>query len=423
MTQATPFSPFLLFFTLLLLPLSGQTAEPIKLGFNYPATGPYKEYGISEARAAILAVEEINRDGGVLGRPLELVMKNSASKTDKTIENVNELAAEGVAMIFGGVSSAVAIAGGKAAAKHGLIYFGTHTYANETTGSEGHRYMFRESYNAWMGSKALSFYLNQSLAGKRVFYITADYSWGHSSEASMREFTGTRDTSLHPGILVKFPRPRLQDMEAAITAAEQSGAEVLVLTEAGEDLAMAMNIARNRDLGKKMTIVVPGLTLDTVRVAGVGIMEGVISTVPWCWRIPEMYGFEKGKEFVDAFAKKYQQYPSSSAASTYSIVYQFKSAAERARSLDSEKLIKALEGHSYVGVKDLQTWRAFDHQNIQSVYVVKVKTRNEALQDQFREDFFEVLLSLPGNSAAQTYEQWSAVREAAGKPLILGHSE
>lgn len=394
-------------------------AEAIKLGFNYPSSGPYKEYGLSEVRAALLAVEEINQAGGVMGRPLELVMKNSASKTDRTIVNVQELAAEGVAMIFGGVSSAVAIAGGKEAAKHNLIYFGTHTYANETTGTEGHRYMFRESYNAWMGSKALSYYLNQSLNGKRVFYITADYSWGHSSEASLREFTNTRDTSQHPGVLLKFPRPRLAEVEAALDAAEHSGADVLVLTEAGEDLAIAMNIAHNRKLHKKMTIVVPGLTQDTVRLAGGGVLEGVISTVPWCWRIPEMYGYEAGKRFVNAFTERYQQYPSSTAASTYSIVYQFKDAVERAKSLDTGKLIKALEGYSYTGLKDRQTWRAFDHQNVQSVFVVKVKNRDEILQDRFREDFFDVLLSLPGSAAAQTLEEWQAVRQNAGKPLTL----
>jgi branched-chain amino acid transport system substrate-binding protein len=398
---------------------SVHAVEAIKLGLNYPSSGPYKEYGLSEMRAALLAVDEINQAGGVLGRPLELVTKNSASKPEKSVTNVQELAAEGVSMIFGGVSSAVAIAGGKEAAKHNLIYFGTHTYANETTGTEGHRYMFRESYNAWMASKTLSHYMAKNLNGKRVFYITADYSWGHSSEDSLRELTNTRDTSLNPGVLLKFPRPRLAEVEAALTTAEQSGAAVLVLTEGGEDLAMVMNIAHNRELHKKMTIIVPGLTQDTMRLLGSGVLEGVISAVPWCWRIPEMYGYEAGKHFVNAYADKYQQYPSSTAASTYSIVYQFKDAVERAKSLDTEKLIKTLEGYSYTGLKDRQTWRAFDHQNVQSVFVVQVKSRNDTLKDRFHEDFFDVLLSLPGSDVVQTPEEWQAVRKAAGKPLTL----
>lgn len=73
-------------------------------------------------------------------------------------------------------------------------------------------------------------------------------------------------------------------------------------------------------------------------------------------------------------------YPSSSAASAYSIVQQWADAATRARSLDSEALIKALEGHRYTLLKDEQQWRAFDHQNLQTVYAVKVKNRDEVLK-------------------------------------------
>ncbi len=404
---------------LLLNGVVAVAAEPIKLGFLYPYTGPYKEMGIAEARAALLAVEEINAAGGVLGRPLELLLENTASKPDKAVAAVKSVANQGASMVFGGVSSAVAITAGKEAAKQGLLFFSAHSYANATTGAEGHRYIFRESYNAWMSSKALSFYLNQSLAGKRLVYVTVDYSWGYSTEASMRSFTNTDDNHVNPGYLVPFPRPKHSEIKAALDAAQQSGAEVMVLTMAGDDLAVAMQLVHTMELKKTMTIIVPGLTLDTVRVTGVGLLEGVVSTVPWCWRLPYQYGFEKGIHFVDAFTERYENYPSSSAASTYSIVYQFKDAVERARSLNSERLIEALEDHTYIGLKDQQTWRGFDHQNVQSVHVVKVKTRNDAMKDRFYQDYFDILLSLPGNMAAQTQQEWTAARQAAGKPQQL----
>ncbi|MDO6750186.1 hypothetical protein, partial [Gilvimarinus sp. 1_MG-2023] len=66
-----------------------------------------------------------------------------------------------------------------------------------------------------------------------------------------------------------------------------------------------------------------------------------------------------------------------------------------------------------------QTWRDFDHQSVQSVYVVKGKHRATVLADKFNEDYFEVLLSIPGKTAAKTYEEWSATRQAAGKSLTL----
>ncbi|MBM95815.1 MAG: branched-chain amino acid ABC transporter substrate-binding protein [Oceanospirillaceae bacterium] len=406
-------------FLLVCLPLQVLAADTIKLGLNYPSTGRYKEQGIAQARGALMAVEQINAAGGINGKKLELLTANTASKPDKAVENVKKLAGQGVSMLFGGSSSAVAIAAGKEAKKHDLLYFGTLTYANATTGKEGHTHMFRETYNAWMTAKALAFYLNQDLQGKKIFYITADYSWGHSTEASLRNFTNTQDEVMHPNAVVKFPRPRQADLEAALIKARDAEADVLMLIQFGDDMATALEIAYKMGLRDKMQIVVPNLTLGMAKSAGAGLLEGIVSTVPWCWRVPSMYGFEKGKKFVEDFSDRFQMYPSTSAATAYTIVYQFKEAVERAGSLKTSRLITALEGHTYTSVKDPQTWRKFDHQSVQSVYVVKGKKRAEVLADKFNEDYFEVVLSIPGNTAARTYEQWVAVRERAGKPTKL----
>lgn len=43
-------------------------ADTIKLGFNYPQSGRYKDLGLQQRLAAFLAVEEINKAGGILGK-------------------------------------------------------------------------------------------------------------------------------------------------------------------------------------------------------------------------------------------------------------------------------------------------------------------------------------------------------------------
>jgi len=396
-----------------------MAAEPIKLGLNYPSTGRYKEQGLMQARGALMAIDEINKNGGVLNRPLDLLMANSASKPDKAVRNVNKLADKGVSMLFGGASSAVAIAAGKEAAKRDLLYFGTLTYANGTTGVEGHKHMFRESYNAWMASKALGQYLSEELKGKKLFYVTADYSWGWSTEESLRKFTASTDLKEHEGVTVRFPRPRETDFAEALEAAMNSGADVLMLIQFGDDMASALRLAHRMGLKEKMTVIVPNLTLGMARSAGSGVMEGVIGAVPWSWQVPYKYDYPQGKKFVESFLEKYQTYPSSSAASAYSIVYQFKDAVERSRSLNTTKIIRALENHSYTSLKDEQTWRNFDHQNVQSVYVVRSKPRGEILTSNLRQDFFEVLMKLPASEAARTHKEWLNIRKEAGKPATL----
>lgn len=394
-------------------------ADPVTLGLNYPRTGPYKEEGLEQMRGALLAIDEINARGGVLGRPLRLLARDTASRPEKAVANVDRLVDAGASMLFGGVSSAVAIAAGQRARQRGVLYFGTITYSNDTTGRDGHRYMFRESNNAWMSARVLGHYLAEHLPGRRYFYITADYTWGHSSEDSLRRHTATQDSERHPGVRVPFPGARLADFRAALQQAAASDAQILALVLFGDDLVRAMRIADDMGLTRRLQIVVPNLTQSMIEQAGPGIMQGVIGTEHWTWRVPELEQSPRGQAFVEAFRARYELYPSSSAASAYSIVQQWADAAGRAGSLDSEALIRALEGHRYQLLKDAQQWRAFDHQNVQTVYAVRVRARDAIMQEGSRQDYYEIVARMPGEQAAPTLAEWQAQRREAGRPPRL----
>src|SRR5690606_26484610 len=85
----------------LCLSLNAQANEPVTIGLNYPRTGSYKEEGLAQMRAALLAIDEINARGGVLGRPLRLSSADTASRPEKAVRNVDKLAGEGATMLFG----------------------------------------------------------------------------------------------------------------------------------------------------------------------------------------------------------------------------------------------------------------------------------------------------------------------------------
>jgi branched-chain amino acid transport system substrate-binding protein len=414
-------TPARLFFKLLLvcLPALACAAEPVLIGLNYPATGRLKEDGISEAMGAELAISEINAAGGVLGRPLKMLMANTASKPEKSVENVRAMAEQGAVMMFGGATSPVAIAGGKEAAKYKIPYFGTLTYANETTGIEAQRYMFRECHNARMIGKALANYIKSHLAGEDFFFVTADYIWGTSTEQSLRELAGLQNEQQHPGVRVPFPKPRQGELESALKAADASAAKVLILIQSGDDLVTSLQLLHDMNMDKRFTIIAPSVTLGIARLAGATLMENVITTSPWEWNIPYQFNYPKGKAFVEAFTERFNQYPSSPAASAYNIVYQFRDAAERTGSFNGDKLVATLENYRYTALKDQQSWRAFDHQNLQTVYVIKGKSREEVLADKFHSDFFEVISQVNGEEAAIGYNEWAAERQQAGKPLQL----
>ncbi len=410
----------LLVIAFVIMAVVAASADTVKIGLNYPETGPYSVQGLDQLRAAQLAVEEINADGGILGSKIEIVKKDSKSTVSVTTENVTDLIdKDGVKMVFGGSSSGVAIAAGKVAAQKDKLFFGTLTYSTATTGSKGNRHMFRECYDAWAGAKVLAGYMNSHFAGKKFLYITADYTWGYTTESSFRKFTNTEDTSVHKGTLTPFPGATDADFKKALSFAKMVNPDVLVLVLFGEDMANAVRQATAMGLKDKMQIVVPNLTLGMAESGGAKVMAGVVGALPWSWQVPYKYNYESGKKFVEKFAAKFKRYPSTSGASAYTILKEYKAAVERAGSFDTEAVIAALEGHHYTSLKDEQYWRKFDHQSVQTVYAVKCKPEVEVLKDKYKLDYFEIIDSMPGDDAFITKSEWEAARKAAGVPTQL----
>lgn len=407
-------------FCMIILLSVGIPAQAVNIGLNYPKTGPYSAQGLAQFRAAELAMEEINIAGGIMGQPINLITTDSQSKAYESMRNVERLYDnEKCEMVFGGISSSVAIESGKVAKSRNKIFFGTMTYSNATTGKEGHKYIFRESKNAWMAAKVLGKYLKLNYPDKTFFYVTADYSWGWSTEASIRNFTDTDDKRKHKRSYIPFPGSTDADIAEALNKAKEARADVLILVLFGKDMARGLVMAHNQGLKNTMAVVVPALDLESAQSTGPEYLEDVVGAVPWCWKIPYVYGYEKGKNFVKNFAARYNSYPSIAGACAYTVLNEYKNAVERAKTFDTKTVINALEGHRYVSLKDEQYWRDFDHQSVQTVYVVKCKPANQVLQDKFKQDFFEVIDEMSGDEAARTREEWKQDRREAGKPEYL----
>jgi len=405
---------------LMILMANAYANESIHIGLNYPKTGPYSVQGLDQLRAAKMAVSEINYGGGILGKQIKLIIRDSESSPKTTRKNIIEMIKDyHVKMIFGGSSSAVAIAASEICQQEKVLFFGTLTYSTATTGIHAHRHTFRECYNSWMGAKALGAYLKNHFNQKRYFYITADYTWGHSTEASMRKITDTEDTNYHIGLKIPFPNAKEIHFKRSLAFANMISPDVLVLVLFGKDMENAIRLATSMGMKSKMQVVVPNLTLGMAEGGGPKVMEGVIGALPWCWQVPYKYNYETGKNFVEAFVRRYNRYPSTSGASAYTILYEFKNAVTKTQSFFPTHLVLALENHKYQILKDEQIWRKFDHQSIQTVYAVKCKEKKFVLKDPFKLDYFEIISRISGKDAARTSEEWIRVRQKAGKPLHL----
>jgi branched-chain amino acid transport system substrate-binding protein len=237
---------------LLLVPHSWVYAsqETVTIALNDPETGPYSKQGKDQWKASSLALSEISAAGGILGKKVKIKWYNTKSNPGVAQQNARRaIDIDGVKMIIGGSSSTVAFAVSKVAQELKVPFFGTLTYSNATTGKEGRQRTFRACYNAWMSAKAISKYLNQNYDGKKYFHITADYTWGWSTESSLRELTSTEDKKMHPGVLTPFTS---KDFQTALRKAQEANPEVLVLVLFGDQMAKAVRTAAKMGLKDKM---------------------------------------------------------------------------------------------------------------------------------------------------------------------------
>jgi ABC-type branched-subunit amino acid transport system substrate-binding protein len=391
--------------------------DVVKIGLSYPETGPYAKQGLDQRRSADLAVEEINASGGILGKKVQLVYRDTKSNAKVAKANATELFdREEVPMILGGSSSAVAIATGEVALQKNRLFFGTLTYSTETTGEYGHRHIFRESYDAYAAGKVLSEYLKKNFAGQKYFYITANYTWGWTTESVLRNFTNTKDVAVHPEVLTELGA---KDFKEALKKAKESKASVLVLSLFGRDMEIAVRQADEMGLKNRMQIIVPSLNDDMAQGAGPEAMEGVIGSLPWIWNVPFTYKYPRGIAFVNTYEERHQRYPTTSGASAYVILHEYKEAVERAKSFETKAVIKALEGHTYTGLKDQQQWRSWDHQSIQTVYAVKCKPAAEVKKSKYQQDYFTIINVMKGEEAAVDRTEWTEIREMVGMKATL----
>lgn len=93
--KATRFYPMLLMFLLLSLTAGmAMAATPIKIGALFSVTGPPSFLGEPERNTAQMLVEEINKAGGVKGRPLELVVYDTQGDATKAVQAATRLIKE-----------------------------------------------------------------------------------------------------------------------------------------------------------------------------------------------------------------------------------------------------------------------------------------------------------------------------------------
>lgn len=172
------------------------TGDPINFGFIGSLSGPFAPWGVSVRNGMEMAVEEINAEGGVLGRPLALIERDTGNVPEEGVTALAGMVERDDIVAAGGlISSDVALATSREAEALQVPLFLVKAGSDAILTTES-RYTFRTCLPAApmnMGPLA-QFIEDQGMT--RVGALIADYAWGRAIEAAVMDQIAELDIEL-----------------------------------------------------------------------------------------------------------------------------------------------------------------------------------------------------------------------------------
>jgi branched-chain amino acid transport system substrate-binding protein len=164
-----------------------QAKKPLIIGLTCDATGTFADSGQADRRGMILAIEEQNARGGVLGRPIEARWEDTETDPSVAVRKAQKLIErDKIDFMIGALSSGVAAPLSELAQRYGIIYFNSNSSADTVSGEKCQRVNFVWDANGYMFNQALGPLVAKNL-GKRWFLLTHDYVWGKNVTAGTRD--------------------------------------------------------------------------------------------------------------------------------------------------------------------------------------------------------------------------------------------
>ena len=325
-------------------PAGGIAAEdPIVIGLVHTLSGPIGMYGKSCDIAGQIAVEEINQKGGVLGRPFKMISRDDKLNPEVGLREAKSLVIdEKAAFLTGTISSAVSLALSEYSRANKMLYFITNAQSSRITEEMGHRYLFRINTNSFPYHGVPATLAAKKWKGKKICVTGPDYEWG---KVAARDFFEIYKKSVPDAEIVREVWVPLgtNDYTPYISSMMSSGADILQHSfYGGMDLAFTKQ-ATMMGLFKKMHVSAScsGDAETWYKVKkGQPYPEGAVATCRypyWAFENP------RNKEFARKFAEKTDIAPNYGAVYQYITIHALADVIAEVGSLDTEKIITALE--------------------------------------------------------------------------------
>lgn len=362
---------------------SADTAsnEPIKIGAILSTTGPAAPLGEPERKALLMEVEQINKEGGVDGRQIELFIEDDQSDPKNANTAMSKLIDEkGVIAVIGGTSSSssmaiktrvdqakipqIALAAGIAITKD----------ANDMSKTDP--WVFRTAQSDDIAVKRVVDYLKNELGIKKFAIIHDTNAFGQSGADELQKVAPGAGLEI---VAVESYKTDDTDMTSQLTKVKGEQPEVVVVwgTNPGpaiiaknmRQLKMTMPFVGSHGIANKTFITLAGAAAE-----GVVFPSGKIL-------VPSSATGEQAEAinaFLEDYNAKYGEPANHFAAHAYDAIHILTKSLKVAGT-DSEKLRKEIENtKEYVGLDGIFNYAADNHDGMATSDLIMIEIKNGA---------------------------------------------
>ena len=330
-----------------------------------------------------LAVEQINASGGVLGKKVQLVIRDDNGNPGDAVRAAEELyTREKVDVLTGSFLSHVGMALTDYAGQKKRFFLASETLTDKVVWENGNRYTYRLRGSTYMQT-AMLVKEAVKLKKKRWAIVYPNYEYGQSAVATFKK-------------LMKEAQPDIEFVaeQAPALGKIDAGSVVQALADAKPDAIF--NVLFSVDLGK---FVREGNTRGLFKDrAVVGLLSGepeyldalrqeapegwIVTGYPW-------YGIQtpEHQAFLKAYEAKFKDYPRLGSIVGYNAIQSLAAGIKKANSTDTEKLIAAFKGLPVNTPWGTITYRAQDNQSTMGAFVGKT-TYSQKMQRGIMTDFY-----------------------------------
>ena len=345
--------------------------EPIKIGElnSYKAIPAFLE---PYRKGWELAVEEINRSGGINGRKLEVVSRDDNATPGEAVRVAEELVSrENVVLLTGGFLSHVGLAVSDFAKQRKMLFIASEPLTDKLVWDNGNRYTYRLRASTYMQTSMLVEDAVK-LKKKRWAIIYPNYEYGQSAVASFKKLMSDRQ----PGVeFVGEQAPALNKIEAGavVQAIADMKPDAIFNVTFGTDLQKLVREGTTRGAFKDVAVfsVLGGEPeyLDPLKEeAPVG---WYVTGYPW-----DQITTPEHKAFLEAYRARWNDYPRLGSVVGYAALHSAAAALRKARSTETETLLAAMEGLEVTTPFGKVAYRALDHQSTMGAYVGRISVKD-----------------------------------------------